>query len=87
MSLLGSISYTLGISTCSCSLPQIILAQMKTMKVALNPNPMGLVNKSISKPTVPVTNLQEINSMIKRKKEKMIDNQMRTLEEKKRVKI
>jgi len=49
-SVLGSISYILRTPTRSWSLPQIILVQTKTMKVALNPNPMIVVTKLVSKP-------------------------------------
>jgi len=60
MSVLGSISYKLGTPTRSCSLPQIILEQTKTMKLALNPNPMIVVTKLVSKPIVRISTPQPI---------------------------
>lgn len=56
ISVIGSISYI--VRDRSRSLPQIILAQTKTMKVALKPKPMTVVTKLVSIPIVPTSQNQ-----------------------------
>ena len=69
ISVIGSISYI--VRDRSRSLPQIILAQTKTMKVALKPNPITVVTKLVSIPIVsnpPLhkTNLQDQATNLRR---------------------
>lgn len=49
---LDSISYIILDSTPPLSLPQIILVQTKTMKVALMPNPITVVTKLVFEPNI-----------------------------------
>jgi hypothetical protein len=49
---LDSISYIILDSTPPLSLPQIILVQTNTMKVALIPNPITVVTKLVPEPNI-----------------------------------
>jgi hypothetical protein len=52
ISYLDSISYIILDSTPPLSLPQIILVQTNTMKVALMPNPITVVTKLVPEPNI-----------------------------------
>lgn len=59
ISALDSNSYIVRDPTCPRNLPQIILVQTNTMKVALNPNPITVVTKLVPEPikfTKPISN-------------------------------
>jgi len=66
ISYLDSISYIILDSTPPLSLPQIILVQTNTMKVALMPNPITVVTKFVPEPNI--SNYQKSTFNKKKKK-------------------
>lgn len=69
ISYLDSISYIILDSTPPLSLPQIILVQTNTMKVALMPNPITVVTKFVPEPNI--SNNKNQPSTQKKKKKKL----------------
>lgn len=65
--LLVSISYIIRDPTRPLSLPQIILVQTNTMKVALNPKPMAVVTKLVPEPIISNLPLHKTNLQYPRK--------------------